>query len=70
MGTAQMIMKLLLTIKVIILEKEKEQIQIRQMDQQLTQLSHADRIWVAFSIVQIRLRHIHILNVDISSLSR
>ena len=55
-----MIMKLLLIIKVIILEEEKEQIQIRQMGQQPTQMSHADRIWVAFSIVKIRLRHVHI----------
>ena len=59
-----MIMKLSLIIKVIILEKEKEQIQIRQMGPQPTQMSHADRIWVAFSIVKIRLRHVHILNVD------
>ena len=42
-----MIMKLLLMIKVIIFEKGKEQIQIRQMGQQPTaeptQMSHADR---------------------------
>ena len=55
-----MIMKLLLIIKVIILEEEKEQIQIRQMGQQPTQMWHADRIWVAFSIVKIRLRNVHI----------
>ena len=64
-------MKLLLMIKIIIVEKEKEQIQIRQMGQQPTQLSHEDRIWVAFSIVKIRLRHVYILNVKYSgALSR
>jgi len=36
-------MKLLLMIKVIILEKEKEQIQIRQMGQHPMQISHVDR---------------------------
>ena len=61
-----MIMKLLLMIKIILLEKEKEQIQIRQMGQQPTQISHEDRILVAFSIVKIRLRHVHILNVKYS----
>ena len=43
-----MIMKLLLTIKIIILENEKEQIQIRQMGQHPTQISYADRGWVTF----------------------
>ena len=37
-----MIMKLLLMIKVIIMKKEKKQIQIRQMGQQPKQISHAD----------------------------
>ena len=46
------------------MDKEEEQIQIRQMGQQPTQMSHAGRIWVAFSIVKIRLRYVHILNVD------
>ena len=36
------------------------------MGQQPTQMSHEDRIWVAFSIVKIRLRHVHILNVNYS----
>ena len=36
------------------------------MGLQPTQMSHEDRIWVAFSIVKIRLRHVHILNVNYS----
>ena len=36
------------------------------MGQQPTQMSHEDRIWVAFSIVKIRLRNVHILNVNYS----
>ena len=36
------------------------------MGQQPTRMSHEDRIWVAFSIVKIRLRHVHILNVNYS----
>ena len=43
-----MIMKLLLMNKIIILENEKEQIQIRQMGQHPTQIPYADRGWVAF----------------------
>ena len=42
----------------MIMEKEKEQIQIKQMGQQPTQISHADWRWVTLHFVKIRRRHV------------
>ena len=61
-GTAQMIMKLLLIIKVIMLEKEKEQIKLGKWASSLRKCHM--QIEDEWHFVKIRRRHVHILNVD------
>ena len=61
-----MIMKLFLIIKVIILEKEKEQIKLGKWANSLRKCHINIEYGWHFSIVKIRLRHVHILNVNYS----